>query len=107
MITGADSGIGKAVAIAYAREGADVLISYLDGVEDAQDTQRWVEDAGRKAVLLRGDLADLAHCRSVIAAAVEAFGRLDVLVSNAAFQMNRESLEETPDEEWTAPSRPT
>ncbi|HEY0807191.1 MAG TPA: SDR family oxidoreductase [Pseudonocardiaceae bacterium] len=100
VITGADSGIGKAVAIAFAREGADVLISYLDEHEDAEDTARWVEDAGRKAVLVPGDLTDAAHCRAVIDRAVEEFGRIDVLVSNAAFQMTHESLEEVPDEEW-------
>jgi NAD(P)-dependent dehydrogenase (short-subunit alcohol dehydrogenase family) len=100
VVTGADSGIGKAVAIAFAREGADVLISYLNEDEDAQDTARLVEEAGRKAVLVSGDLQDPAHCRAVIDRAVEEFGRVDVLVSNAAFQMNRESLEEIPDEEW-------
>ncbi|MFJ1808727.1 MULTISPECIES: SDR family oxidoreductase [unclassified Streptomyces] len=101
VITGGDSGIGKAVAIAYAREGADVLISYLDEEDDdARDTARWVEDAGRKAVLVPGDLSDPAHCREVVARAVEAFGRIDVLVSNAAFQMFRDSIEEIPDEEW-------
>jgi NAD(P)-dependent dehydrogenase (short-subunit alcohol dehydrogenase family) len=101
VITGGDSGIGKAVAIAFAREGADVLISYLDEeAEDARDTARWVEDAGRKAVLVPGDLAEPAHCRDVIGRAVEAFGRIDVLVSNAAFQMTHGTLEEIPDEEW-------
>lgn len=100
VITGADSGIGKAVAIAYAREGADVLISYLDEHEDAQDTARWVEEAGRKAVLVSGDLTDPAHCREVIDRAVAEFGRVDVLVSNAAYQMTHESLEEITDEEW-------
>ncbi|MFZ0384962.1 MAG: SDR family oxidoreductase [Solirubrobacteraceae bacterium] len=100
IITGADSGIGKAVAIAYAREGADVLIAYLDEHEDAQDTARWVKEAGRNAVLLPGDLTDPAHCREVIATAVEHLGGVDVLVSNAAFQMTHESIEEIPDEEW-------
>lgn len=100
VITGADSGIGKAVAIAYAREGADVLISYLSEDEDARDTAKWVEEAGRKAVLVRGDLSDPAHCREVVDKAVQEFGRIDVLVSNAAFQMVRESIEEIPDEEW-------
>lgn len=100
VITGADSGIGKAVAIAFAREGADVLISYLDEHEDAEDTRKWVEDAGRKAVLVPGDLADAAHCREIIAMAVREFGRVDVLVNNAAFQMNHTSLEEIGDEEW-------
>ncbi|WP_255818777.1 SDR family oxidoreductase [Kineococcus sp. TRM81007] len=100
VITGGDSGIGRAVAIAYAREGADVLISYLNEDEDARETAHWVERAGRKAVLVPGDLSEAAHCRAVVAKAVEEFGRIDVLVSNAAFQMNRDSLEETPDEEW-------
>ncbi|MFS4505035.1 SDR family oxidoreductase [Clavibacter sp. Sh2141] len=102
VITGADSGIGKAVALAYAREGADVLIHYFSEQEDAdaEDTRRLVEEAGRKAVVVRGDVADPAHCRDVIAQAVDAFGRVDVLVSNAAFQMSRDSIVDTPDEEW-------
>ena len=100
VITGADSGIGKAVAIAYAREGADVLVSYLDEHEDAAETCRYVEEAGRRAVSISGDLADPAHCREVIAKAVSEFGRIDVLVSNAAFQMDHPTLEEIPDEEW-------
>lgn len=100
IITGGDSGIGKAVAIAFAREGADVLISYLEEDEDAQDTKKWVEEAGRKAVLVPGDVADPAHCRAIVQKTVEAFGRVDVLVINAAFQMSRNSLEEIPDEEW-------
>ncbi len=101
VITGGDSGIGKAVAIAYAREGADVLISYLpEEQEDAEDTARWVEEAGRKAVLFPGDLADPAYCRAIITQAVNEFGRVDVLVNNAAFQMSHETIEEIPDEEW-------
>jgi NAD(P)-dependent dehydrogenase (short-subunit alcohol dehydrogenase family) len=100
IITGADSGIGRAVAIAFAREGADVLISYLDEHEDAQETARLVEEAGRTAVLAPGDLADADHCRSVVAKAVDAFGRVDVLVNNAAFQMARGSIEDIPDDEW-------
>ncbi|MBC2878263.1 MULTISPECIES: SDR family oxidoreductase [Streptomyces] len=100
VVTGGDSGIGKAVAIAYAREGADVLISYLDEHEDARDTARRVEEAGRRAVLVPGDLARPEHCRAVIAKAVEEFGRIDVLVSNAAFQMTHGTLEEVTDEEW-------
>jgi NAD(P)-dependent dehydrogenase (short-subunit alcohol dehydrogenase family) len=101
IITGGDSGIGKAVAMAFAREGADVLISYLEEEnEDAQNTKWWVEEAGRKAVLMSGDVADPAHCRAIVNKAVEEFGRVDVLVSNAAFQMIRNSLEEIPDEEW-------
>jgi NAD(P)-dependent dehydrogenase (short-subunit alcohol dehydrogenase family) len=100
VVTGADSGIGKAVAIAFAREGADVVISYLDEHDDARDTAKWVEEAGRRAILVPGDLQDPAHCRAVIDQAVEELGRVDVLVSNAAFQMNRESLDEIPDAEW-------
>ncbi|WP_191931488.1 SDR family oxidoreductase [Arthrobacter bussei] len=100
VITGGDSGIGRAVAIAYAREGADVLISSLDEDDDARETARWVEEAGRTAVLFPGDLADPATCRGVIDTAVQEFGRVDILVSNAAFQMTHETIEEIPDEEW-------
>lgn len=100
IITGGDSGIGRAIAIAFAREGADVLVSYLDENEDAQETKRWVEQAGRKCVLVPGDIVDAAHCRRIVQRAVDEFGRLDILVNNAAFQMTRHSLEETPDEEW-------
>ena len=100
VITGADSGIGRAVAIAFAREGADVLISYLNEDDDARDTARLVEEAGRKAVLARGDLSNPQYCRDVIAQAVEQFGKIDILVNNAAFQMSHDSLEEIPDEEW-------
>jgi NAD(P)-dependent dehydrogenase (short-subunit alcohol dehydrogenase family) len=100
IVTGGDSGIGRAVAIAFAREGADVLISYLEEDEDARDTARLVEEAGRRAVLVRGDLAQADHCRAVVAKAVEEFGRADVLVSNAAYQMTHETVEEVSDEEW-------
>ena len=100
IITGGDSGIGRAVAIAFAREGADVLVSYLDEHDDAKETARWVTEAGRKAVLMPGDIQDAAHCRAIIARAIDEFGRLDILVNNAAFQMWRDSIEETPDEEW-------
>ena len=100
VITGGDSGIGRAVAIAFAREGADVLIAYLDEDEDAQATARWVEQAGRRAVLVPGDLSDPAHCRAVVERAVQEFGKVDVLVSNAAYQMSHESLDEISDEEW-------
>jgi NAD(P)-dependent dehydrogenase (short-subunit alcohol dehydrogenase family) len=100
VITGADSGIGKAVAIAFAREGADVLISYLNEHDDAEDTRRWVQDAGQQAVLVPGDITDPGHCRAVIARAVEEMGRVDILVSNAAFQMAHQSVEEISDEEW-------
>jgi NAD(P)-dependent dehydrogenase (short-subunit alcohol dehydrogenase family) len=100
VITGADSGIGRAVAIAYAREGADVLISYLSEHEDAQDTAKLVEEAGRKAVLVAGDISSAQHCRDIVDKAVEEFGKIDVLVNNAAYQMSHESLEEVSDEEW-------
>jgi len=100
LITGADSGIGRAVALAFAREGADVLISYLDEHEDADETARLVQEAGRTAVVVAGDIAVPQHCRDLVARAADAFGRLDVLVNNAAFQMSRDSLEEIPDEEW-------
>lgn len=100
VITGADSGIGKAVAIAFAREGADLVLSYLDEHDDAADTKRWVEEAGRRAVIVPGDLSQPSHCRAVVAKAVEEFGRLDVLVSNAAFQMTYSAFEDIPDDEW-------
>ncbi len=100
LVTGGDSGIGRAVAIAYAREGADVLISYLSEHEDAQETARYVEEAGRKAVLVAGDVSDPEHCRSLVDRAVHELGRLDVLVNNAAYQMSHSDLEEISDEEW-------
>jgi NAD(P)-dependent dehydrogenase (short-subunit alcohol dehydrogenase family) len=100
VITGADSGIGRAVAIAYAREGADVLLSYLSEDEDAEDTARLVREAGQKAVLVTGDIAKAQHCRDIIDRAVAEFGQIDVLVSNAAYQMSHESLDEISDEEW-------
>ena len=100
VITGGDSGIGRAVAIAFAREGADVLISYLSEHDDAKDTARYVEQAGRKCVLVAGDLADRAHVKTIIPKAVEELGGIDVLVNNAAFQMTHETLDEISDEEW-------
>jgi NAD(P)-dependent dehydrogenase (short-subunit alcohol dehydrogenase family) len=100
VITGADSGIGRAVAIAYAREGADVLISYLSEDSDAKEVADLVEDAGQRAVLMKGDLVDAQHCRDLIAKAVNDLGGIDILVSNAAYQMSRTSLDEIPDEEW-------
>jgi hypothetical protein len=100
IVTGGDSGIGRAVAIAFAREGADVLIAYLDEDDDARETGRWVEEAGRKAVLLRGDIRSREHCNEIVERAVEAFGRLDVLVNNAAYQMTYPSLDAITDEEW-------
>lgn len=101
IITGGDSGIGRAVAIAFAREGADVLISYLNEDEDAKETAKYVEQAGRKAVLVPGDISDEEHCKQIIQRAVTELGGLDILVNNAAFQMERESLQEISTEEWT------
>ncbi|MGK9051808.1 SDR family oxidoreductase [Neorhizobium sp. CSC1952] len=100
VITGGDSGIGRAVAIAYAREGADLLISYLDEDEDAEDTRRLVEEAGRKAVLVPGDIQTAAHCRSIVDRAVKELGGIDILVNNAAHQATFASIEDISDEEW-------
>jgi NAD(P)-dependent dehydrogenase (short-subunit alcohol dehydrogenase family) len=100
VITGADSGIGRAVAIAYAREGADVLIAYLNEHEDAKETQRWVEQAGRKAVLVSGDVGSSAHCRTIAKKAVSELGGIDILVNNAAHQATFNSIEDISDEEW-------
>ncbi len=95
LITGGDSGIGRAVAIAYAREGADVAISYLAAeAEDAEETERWVKQAGRRALLLPGDIRDAAWCREVVARTVGDFGRIDVLVNNAAAQTVNEELDD-------------
>ncbi|MEP9400491.1 SDR family oxidoreductase [Sphingomonas sp. VNH70] len=100
IVTGGDSGIGRAVAIAFAREGADVLIAYLNEHDDAEATRRLVEAEGRQAVLVAGDLSDPAHCRAVIDRAAEAFGRIDVLVNNAAHQRSFATIEDIPDAEW-------
>ncbi|MCU0074514.1 SDR family oxidoreductase [Pseudomonas koreensis] len=100
LITGADSGIGRAVAIAFAREGADVALAYLDEHEDAQETARWVEQAGRQCVLLPGDLAEKQHCRDIVSKTVEQFGRINVLVNNAAYQMTHHDLADISDDEW-------
>lgn len=102
IITGGDSGIGRAVAIAFAREGADVLISYLGDNEDndAQDTAEYVEKAGTKAIVVKGDITDEKHCQKIVDKAVKEFGRIDILVNNAAFQMGRENLQDIPNEEW-------
>ena len=93
LITGGDSGIGRAVAIAYAREGADIALSYLPVEQaDAGDTARWIERAGRRALLLPGDIRDQAHCHSLVARTVHELGRLDILVNNAAHQTVNETL---------------
>ncbi|QIJ76956.1 SDR family oxidoreductase [Methylobacterium sp. NI91] len=95
LITGGDSGIGRAVAIAYAREGADVAISYLEAEQsDAEETARWIEQAGRRALLLPGDLRDEDHCCALVARTVAELGRIDILVNNAAAQTINEGLED-------------
>ena len=99
IVTGGDSGIGRAVALAFAREGADVLISYLDETADAEETAGLVESAGRRAVLVEGDLSDLGECRRVVTRGAEAFGRLDVLVNNAATQTTHGSFADITDAE--------
>ncbi|ODN71776.1 SDR family oxidoreductase [Methylobrevis pamukkalensis] len=100
LITGADSGIGRAVAIAFAREGADVIISYLEEDEDARETARWVEDAGRKAVVVRGDISDETFARGLVRRAIDECGQLDILVNNAAHQATFEKLEDITAAEW-------
>lgn len=100
IITGGDSGIGRAVAIAFAREGADVLISFLEEVEDAKETAKYIEESGQKALLVKGDISDENHCKRIVQMAKDEFGQIDILVNNAAFQMARESLEEIPSDEW-------
>jgi NAD(P)-dependent dehydrogenase (short-subunit alcohol dehydrogenase family) len=99
LITGGDSGIGRAVALAFAREGADVLISYLNEDMDAQETVRVVQAAGRTGVAVAGDIGDAGHCRALVERATGAFGRLDILVNNAAFQMTHEGLADLPADE--------
>jgi NAD(P)-dependent dehydrogenase (short-subunit alcohol dehydrogenase family) len=99
LITGGDSGIGRAVAIAFAREGADVLCSYWKEDEDAAETRRLVEDAGRRCLTVPGDIGDREHCRAMVERTVGDLGRLDVLVNNAAYQMAYESFLEIPPDE--------
>jgi NAD(P)-dependent dehydrogenase (short-subunit alcohol dehydrogenase family) len=100
LITGADSGIGRAVAIAYAREGADILVSYHSEGDDAADTVRQIEGAGRRAIAVPGDLGEEAHCRGLVERARDEFGGLDILVNNAATQQRRDQIEEIPTDEW-------
>jgi len=100
IVTGGDSGIGRAVAIAFTHEGADALIGYLDEDDDARETARWIEKAGRRAVLARGDVTDAQHCDAIVQQAVDAIGKLDVLVNNAAHQSTHAALDEITDEEW-------
>jgi NAD(P)-dependent dehydrogenase (short-subunit alcohol dehydrogenase family) len=101
LVTGGDSGIGRAVALIYAREGADVALVYLDEEQtDAEETRKAIEDCGRRALLIPGDVQDAGFCRNAVERTVEAFGRLDILVNNAAFQKHRKSLEEISPEQW-------
>jgi NAD(P)-dependent dehydrogenase (short-subunit alcohol dehydrogenase family) len=100
IITGGDSGIGRAVAIAFAREGADLAISYLCEHDDAQETARWVEQAGRRCVLIPGDIQEAGHCRKIVDETVSQLGGIDVLVNNAAHQATFKEIEEISDEEW-------
>ena len=100
LITGGDSGIGRAVAVLFAREGADVAIAYLSEHEDAEETKRLVEQEGGRAILLSGDVADPAFCRSAVRKTLEAFGRLDVLVNNAAFQEHAGDIADLSDEHF-------
>ncbi|PIO97006.1 glucose 1-dehydrogenase [Pleomorphomonas carboxyditropha] len=100
LITGGDSGIGRAVAIAFAREGADVALSFLKEREDATDTARLVTESGRRCLQIAGDIADPAHCREIVEKVVAEFGRIDILVNNAAHQDTFETLDAISDEEW-------
>lgn len=100
IITGGDSGIGRAVALAYAREGADVLIAYLNEEEDAQKTAQMVQESGRRCVSVPGDITSEQHCQNLVDRAFAEFGQLDILVNNAAFQMNREGITAISTEEW-------
>ncbi|MDZ5459140.1 SDR family oxidoreductase [Azohydromonas lata] len=98
LITGGDSGIGRAVAVLYAREGADVAIVYLNEHQDAEETKRCVEAEGRRCILIPGDVKDMAFCKQAVEQAVKEFGKLDILVNNAAFQEHAESLEDITEE---------
>src|SRR2546423_6461080 len=94
LITGGDSGIGRAVAIAFAREGADVLISYLNEHDDARETEQWVKRAGKRAILAVGDVGEEAHCKELVNRTMKEFGRLDILINNAALQRTHQDLSE-------------
>jgi NAD(P)-dependent dehydrogenase (short-subunit alcohol dehydrogenase family) len=98
LITGGDSGIGRAVAVLYAREGADVAIVYLASHEDAEETKRCIEKEGRRCILIPGDVKDSAFCKKAVEKTVQEFGKLDILVNNAAFQEHAHSLEDITDE---------
>ncbi len=99
LVTGGDSGIGRAVALAFAREGADLLVSYLEEHSDAEETVRVVEESGRRAVAVPGDIGDESHCQALVQRTLDEFGRLDILVNNAAWQMTHESITDIPSDE--------
>ena len=105
LITGGDSGIGRAVAIAFAREGADLLISYLNEDEDAESTAALVREVGRKVVIVAGDITDEAHCQSLVQRTLDEFGRIDILVNNAAFQRTYQTIEDIDSDEWDTTMR--
>jgi hypothetical protein len=100
IITGGDSGIGRAIAIAFAREGADIVVSYLEEHEDARETAHWVREAGRRCLMIPGDVGRVEHCREIVKKTIDEFDRLDILVNNAAFQMSHENVDELTEEEW-------
>ncbi len=100
IVTGGDSGIGRAVSVLFAREGADIAIIYLNEHDDARETRRAVEAEGRRCLLIAGDVRESAFCNQAVAQAAQAFGRLDVLVNNAAFQDHDDGLEAISDEKW-------
>jgi NAD(P)-dependent dehydrogenase (short-subunit alcohol dehydrogenase family) len=100
IVTGGDSGIGRAIAVAFAREGADVLISYLSEDEDADETARVVRESGRTCVPVPGDITDEQRCRQLVDRAIAEFGSIDILVNNAAYQMTRDTIEAISSDEW-------
>lgn len=100
IITGADSGIGRAVSLAFAREGADIVMSYLCEHRDAEDAASWVQRAGRTPVLIPGDIGSEEHCQTIVDEAVQKFGKLDILVNNAAFQMPHDQLDQWSSEQF-------
>ncbi|MFD4836687.1 SDR family oxidoreductase [Achromobacter sp. NPDC058515] len=100
IVTGGDSGIGRAVSVLFAREGADVAVVYLDEHEDAKETSRAVQAEGRQCLLIPGDVQDAAFCKEAVAQSVKHFGRLDILVNNAAYQQHTDTLAEISDDKW-------